>query len=262
MKDRLKTLTFKKVLFGAILLVTLVTSGWSLATLLIGYGLPWLIAIGAVLVYDGSAVYYGKTAMEYATTEDSGAYERFMTWLMVLMSVGINGYHGWMISPVYGVILGSIPATSGLLHHSSLKQNNLAALRNRGRLAKAMPKFPALHWTLFPRKTFRAFKQIAGSRLEALTERALAEEGNEKVTLHNEKTFLYHLLDNEGKLLYVGITNDTKTREQQHRRSEKQFDRMEVRMEFPNRTEAMEEERRQITQLNPPLNIQMNGGKK
>lgn len=176
MKDRLKTITFKKVLFGAILAVTLVTSGWSLATLLIAFGTPKLIAIGAVLVYDGSAVYYGKTAMEYATTDDSGAFERFMTWFMILMSVGINGYHGWMLSPAYGIVLGSIPLATGTLHHSSLKQGNLGELRRKGRLAKAMPKFPFLHWFLFPRKTFKHFREIAGSRLDALVNRALNEE--------------------------------------------------------------------------------------
>lgn len=176
MREAIKRLTFKKVLFGLILAVTLVTSGWSLAALLIGYGVPKLIAIGAVVVYDFSAIYYGKTAMEYATTDDSGVFERYMTWVMVLMSVAINGYHGWVTSPALGIVLGSIPAVTGTLHHSSLKQGNLGELRRKGRLAKAMPKFPLLHWFLFPKKTFTSFREIAGSRLNALVNRALNEE--------------------------------------------------------------------------------------
>lgn len=176
----MKDITIKKVLFGAILAVTLVTSGWSLATMLIDFGMPWQIAIGTVLVYDGSAVYYGKTAMEYATTDDSGAYEKFMTWLMVLASVGINGYHGWMVSPAYGIVLGSIPLATGTLYHSSLKQGNLVELRRKGRLTRGMPKFPFLHWILFTGKTYKHFKSIAEKRLDTLAERAMSEEDSIK----------------------------------------------------------------------------------
>lgn len=176
MRDRLSRINYKAVLFGLVILVTIATSGWSMAILLMGFGTPWYIAIPSVMVFDGAGLYFGTTAMEYATSDDSGFSDKLITWLVIILSVSINGYHGWIVAPVYGVVLGSAPAVTGLMFHSNLKQRNLEALRAKGRLAKAMPQFPALHWVLFPGKTFKAFKSIAKNRLEALTTRAINEE--------------------------------------------------------------------------------------
>jgi hypothetical protein len=176
MRDRLKEINYKAVLFGLVILVTLATSGWSMAILLMGFGTPWYIAIPSVMVFDGAGLYFGTTAMEYATSDDSGFSDKVVTWLVIGLSIAINGYHGWMVAPVFGVVLGSSPAITGLMFHSNLRQRNLEALRGKGRLAKAMPHYPTLHWMLYPKDTFRDFKKIVGFRRDALTTRAINEE--------------------------------------------------------------------------------------
>lgn len=176
MREFFADMTFKKVLFGLVILVTLGTSGWSMASLLMGFGTPMIVAIPSVMVFDGAGLYFGITAMEYATSDDSGFSDKVITWMVILLSITINGYHGWIVAPMLGVVLGGAPAITGLVFHSNLRQRNLEALRAKGRLAKAMPHYPALHWILYPRDTFNDFKKIVGFRRDALTTRAINEE--------------------------------------------------------------------------------------
>ena len=71
-----------------------------------------------------------------------------------------------------------------------------------------------------------------------------------KVEFHH----VYSLCDGDGEVLYIGVTNDPKIRQQQHKR-DKEFVYMRVLQQSVNREEMEDLEVKLIKEYNPPLNI-------
>lgn len=76
-----------------------------------------------------------------------------------------------------------------------------------------------------------------------------------------EATYVYHFYDRQGRLLYVGITNDTRRRWEQHA-ADKPWWHLVARKErvlYSSREEAEKVEEHQIRTQRPMYNRAMNG---
>ncbi|MFF7555527.1 DUF2637 domain-containing protein [Streptomyces olivaceus] len=172
----MKTLSkTSKTAFGLVLLVALALSWWSLSTLAISYGVPEYLAWGISLAFDGAALVTADLASKYARSPDSGAGPRLMTYALIAVSVFLNVSHAQMLG--YGlagqVLFGAPPVIAGVLFELGLKWEHRQSLRERGRVAEAMPVFGKLSWLMFPRKTLKAFRLVLVSRLEETVRRSV-----------------------------------------------------------------------------------------
>jgi len=165
-----------KIAFGLVLLVALALSWWSLYTLAVeSFGVPKLLAAGISVAFDGAALVCADLASRYARSPDSGAGPRLATYGLIATSVFLNVSHAQMLG--YGtagqVLFGAPPVIAGVLFELGLKWEHRQSLRERGRVAEAMPVFGKLSWLMFPRKTLKGFRLVLLSRLEDTVRRSV-----------------------------------------------------------------------------------------
>jgi len=100
-------------------------------------------------------------------------------------------------------------------------------------------------------------------RYEKIEKRKIRDEIKEKVSQQNfdfndknSSTYLYSLYHKD-ELVYIGITKDIKKRINQHKRTNKVFDRYEIVSIFNDRFYALREENILIKKHNPKYNKQL-----
>lgn len=162
----------KWVGFGLVLIVALVLSGWSMATLALGFfGLPIWLAVAVSIAFDGAAIYTAILASEYSKTEDSGLSARLSTFGFV----GVSAYLNWQHAVLLGLTVpGQVfflvpPLVAWILFEQFLRFEHRQELRKRGRVAQAMPVLGRLAWMRFPAKTFKAWSSVVLYRLNKTT---------------------------------------------------------------------------------------------
>ena len=154
--------------FGAVLIVALALSWWSLYSLAVTfYGVPQILAVGVSIAFDGAALFVADLASKYARTEDSGLATKLATYLFVGASVYLNVEHAMLLS--YGVpgmvLFGAPPVIAGILFELYLRFVHRSEMRANGLVPKRMPVFGKISWLIFPNKTFRGFKDVVFFRL-------------------------------------------------------------------------------------------------
>ncbi|WP_432185841.1 DUF2637 domain-containing protein [Streptomyces sp. Tue6028] len=164
-----------KTAFGLVLLVALALSWWSLYTLAVeSFGVPKLLAAGISVAFDGAALVCADLASKYARSPDSGPATRLATYGLIGTSAFLNVSHAQMLG--FGtagqVLFGAPPVIAGVLFELGLKWEHRQSLRERGRVAEAMPVFGKLSWLMFPRKTLKGFRLVLLSRLEDTVRRS------------------------------------------------------------------------------------------
>ncbi|MDH6449431.1 MULTISPECIES: DUF2637 domain-containing protein [unclassified Streptomyces] len=165
-----------KTAFGLVLLVALALSWWSLYTLAVeSFGVPKLLAAGISVAFDGAALVCADLASKYARSPDSGLATRLATYGLIGTSAFLNVSHAQMLG--FGtagqVLFGAPPVIAGVLFELGLKWEHRQSLRERGRVAEAMPVFGKLSWLMFPRKTLKGHRLVLLSRLEDTVRRSV-----------------------------------------------------------------------------------------
>ncbi|MDX2578039.1 DUF2637 domain-containing protein [Streptomyces scabiei] len=158
----------EKVLFGLVVLVALGMSWFSMFHLATAvFGLPWILAAGISLSFDGGALWLGMVSAKYAVSEDSGFGVRMATYAFIAASVFLNVAHATVLG--YGLIgqvmFGSAPVMAGILLEVFLKFESRQALRQAGRVLDHMPKAGKLAWLRYPKASWRLQGQALKARL-------------------------------------------------------------------------------------------------
>lgn len=156
------------VAFGAVLIVALAISWWSLYSLAMTfYGVPKPLAIGVSIAFDGAALFVADLASKYARTEDSGMAAKLATYLFIGISTYLNVEHAILLG--YGipgmVLFGAPPVIAGILFELYLRFVHRAEMRRNGLVPKRMPVFGKMAWMMFPKKTWDGLRKVVLSRL-------------------------------------------------------------------------------------------------
>lgn len=178
------------VSFGAVLIVALALSWWSLYSLAVTfYGVPQILAIGVSIAFDGAALFVADLASKYARTEDSGMATKLATYLFVGASVYLNVEHAILLN--YGVpgmvLFGAPPVIAGILFELYLRFVHRSEMRSLGLVPKRMPVFGKVSWMIFPRKTFVGFKNVVFFRLNEVVTNVTGESLSRKKDSRDKK---------------------------------------------------------------------------
>ena len=178
------------VSFGAVLIVALALSWWSLYSLAVTfYGVPQILAIGVSIAFDGAALFVADLASKYARTEDSGMATKLATYLFVGASVYLNVEHAILLN--YGipgmVLFGAPPVIAGILFELYLRFVHRSEMRALGLVPKRMPVFGKVSWMIFPMKTFVGFKNVVFFRLNEVVTNVTGESLSRKKDKRDKK---------------------------------------------------------------------------
>lgn len=141
-------------MFALTLLIALALSGWSLYTLAISLGIPKILAIVASIAFDGSSIYMGLLANEYAKDDQASGTTRMWTYFLIILSAGFNAYHGFLLSPVAAAFFAMPSVAAGALFSEGLKFESREALKSAQRLPERLVKIPKIAWLRFPLRAF------------------------------------------------------------------------------------------------------------
>ena len=156
------------VLFAAVVLVALAMSWYSMMDLAINsFSLPWLLSAGLSLAFDGGAIFLGMMSIEYAKTQDSGAWAELWTFIFVLGSVYINVQHANLTN--YGIVgmvmFGAAPVIAGVMLKVLLSFITRQQRRTSGRVVDRLPSVGWLTWVRYYRQTWKLMSVAMQKRL-------------------------------------------------------------------------------------------------
>ncbi|AXH67228.1 hypothetical protein SEA_WOFFORD_31 [Streptomyces phage Wofford] len=178
------------VSFGAVLIVALALSWWSLYSMAVEfYGVPKELAFGVSIAFDGAALFVADLASKYARTEDSGFAPKLATYAFVGTSVYLNVEHAALLN--YGtpgkVLFGAPPIIAGVLFELYLRFVHRSEMRANGLVPKRMPVFGKVSWMIFPWKTFVGFKNVVFFRLNEVVTNVTGESLSRKRDKNSDK---------------------------------------------------------------------------
>lgn len=163
----LNTRYLRYAMFALTLLIALALSGWSLFTLAISLGIPKILAVVTSIAFDGSSIYMGLLANEYAKDDQAAGTTRMWTYFLIILSAGFNAYHGFLLSPVAAAFFAMPSVAAGALFSEGIKFENREALKIAQRLPERLVKIPKIAWLRFPHKAFqKQSKEILTRYLE------------------------------------------------------------------------------------------------
>lgn len=181
---KFSTRYLRYAMFALTLLIALALSGWSLFTLAISLGIPKILAIVTSIAFDGSSIYMGLLANEYAKDDQASGTTRMWTYFLIILSAGFNAYHGFLLSPVASAFFAMPSIAAGALFSEGIKFENREALKIAQRLPERLSKIPKIAWLRFPQKAFKKQSQEIFTRYLEEPENAtqhLVEESVRKV---------------------------------------------------------------------------------
>jgi hypothetical protein len=198
---------------AASVVITLAMSLWSIATLLMSFGVPQLLAVVGGLAFDLPALAAAKVASNYAESPYSPMGPKMCTNFFALLSAGINGVHGLQaFGPVGMVAFGAFPIITLIIFHMFLKYQGRKALVAVGRFAMPLPVMGWLSWVLYPKEAFTNLRKTVGVRMRTSVAR-FENQQNATVTANAiEKHVVKRVAqpENENKALENATANDVK----------------------------------------------------
>lgn len=134
----LMVLLFVPIMLGAILV-----SGQHTYEVLVGMsGTTWWIALGAAVVIDAAIVYLGTQTAYMATLGDDISTIQLATWLLIVVSVGVNFLHGYTTGGLVGGFVAMIyPVVAAMIYHFFIADKIRNSLRARGRTLPEKPLY-------------------------------------------------------------------------------------------------------------------------
>src|SRR3954465_3643234 len=156
------------LLFALVVLVSLAMSWYSMMDLATNsFSLPWLLSAGLSLAFDGGAIFLGMMSIEYAKTQDSGAWAEFWTFVFVVGSVYINVQHANLTD--YGLVgmimFGAAPVIAGVMLKVLLSFITRQQRRTSGRVVDRLPSVGWLTWIRYYRQTWKLMSVAMQKRL-------------------------------------------------------------------------------------------------
>jgi hypothetical protein len=167
-----------KLIRAALFLVmsaALTVGTWSIYTLLtVKFGAPKQVAVFGSGMFDVGALYFALLAQRYATSPDSGLAPRLAMLAMVASSSWVNWTHahmeGWGL--VGGIILAAAPVIAEVAFEMWHRFEHREALRQQGRVQRALPVVPGLAWLLYPVRSGSVMRASVGAQLDAVRRHA------------------------------------------------------------------------------------------
>ncbi|MFI6986057.1 hypothetical protein ACIBSV_46895 [Embleya sp. NPDC050154] len=154
-----------------VLVAALTIGGWSVYHLLYArLHLPWLIAVGGALVFDGAGLIFS----EYARAAIERGRGFLLPAVFMLGSVCTSSYvnysHGVSLGwgTAGGAVLGAAPVLLELLFVAHVLDARMTALHRQRLLPERLPRIGVLGAVLFPRRSFRAIRAVIGRRLDII----------------------------------------------------------------------------------------------
>jgi hypothetical protein len=156
------------ILFAVVVLVALAMSWYSMMDLSTNtFSIPWLLSAGVSLAFDGGAIWLGMMSIEYAKTQDSGAWAEIWTFAFVLTSVYINVQHAVIggFGLVGMIMFGAAPVIAGVMLKVLLSFITRQQRRTSGRLVDRLPTVGWLTWLRYRRQTWKLMSVAMQKRL-------------------------------------------------------------------------------------------------
>lgn len=154
-----------------VLVAALTIGGWSVYHLLYArLHLPWLIAVGGALVFDGAGLIFS----EYARAAIERGRGFLLPALLMLGTVATSSYinysHGISLGwgTAGGAVLGAVPVLLETLFVAHVLDARMTALKDGGLLPERLPRVGILGAILFPKRSFKAVRTVVGRRLDAI----------------------------------------------------------------------------------------------
>lgn len=156
------------ILFSIVVIVALAMSWYSMMDLAtVSFNLPWLLSASVSVIFDIGAIFLGLMSIEYAKTQDSGAWAELGTYGLALTSVYINVQHA--IFNLYGlvgeVMFGAAPVIAAILLKVILSFITRQQRRTSGRLVDRLPTVGVLTWLRYRRQTWKLMSVAMQKRL-------------------------------------------------------------------------------------------------
>jgi hypothetical protein len=156
------------VLFGIVVLVALAMSWYSMMDLAVnGFSLPWLLSASVSVIFDVGAIFLGLMSIEYAKTQDSGAWAELGTYAFAMTSVYINVQHA--VLNTYGlvgeVMFGAAPVIAAIMLKVMLSFITRQQRRASGRLVDRLPTVGVLTWFRYTGQTWNLMSVAMRKRL-------------------------------------------------------------------------------------------------
>lgn len=151
-----------------VMVAALTVGTWSIYTLLTErFAAPQVVALFGCAMFDAAALFFARLAQQYAASEDSGLAPR----LAMLTTVSASSWTNWEHAQIKhwgtvgGVVLGGAPIIAEVAFELYHRYVHREALRQRGRVAAALPVFGKWAWLLYLRTSFRAMRKVVGYNL-------------------------------------------------------------------------------------------------
>jgi hypothetical protein len=156
------------LLFAVVVVVSLAMSWYSMMDLATNsFSLPWLLSASVSVIFDVGAVFLGLMSIEYAKTQDSGAWAELGTYAFALTSVYINVQHA--ILNMYGlvgeVMFGAAPVIAAVMLKVMLSFLTRQQRRASGRLVDRLPSVGILTWLRYGGQTWNLMSVAMRKRL-------------------------------------------------------------------------------------------------
>lgn len=145
----------------ALAVITLILSSYGLFALAHDYGaVPFPLALVAVAGFDLFAVAAGAHAMKVARDGDSAGVWNLAVIGTACLSAGLQYAHTQLAGqPVaVGIMMAMFPVATVSLFEGTLRRAHRLQGRRSGRVAEPRASFEIMHWFVYPRATWRAFK--------------------------------------------------------------------------------------------------------
>lgn len=157
-----------EIVFACLLLVAFILSGWSLATLAIGFGMPKWLAVVVSLSIDGASLYLGNLVFKYAAVGDSSGAAKFWCLALALASMALNAEHARLLHlGLTGMGLFALPSlVVYVLFEATVRFVGRELLRKRGHVNDPLPALGVMSYLMFPVKSFKGIRRIGAHRLE------------------------------------------------------------------------------------------------
>lgn len=174
---------FKAFFFWIILLMAVAMSGYAtyeVLTELVGTN-HW-IALGAAIAVDAAVIWLGTHSVELAKLGDDITKIRWITWGVILASLGINFLHGYDSGSWTGGAVAMIyPLLAAILYEFFIEHKNREALKERGRVLPEKPVFPMSLERRYKRELKQEWKYLARDKARDRLEQQRAELGTWRV---------------------------------------------------------------------------------